>query len=39
MWPYASGESRFIDGFHAAIMSKTVRGWLEDPDAHFEAIE
>lgn len=32
-------DHRFIDGFHAAIMSKVVRQWLEDPEKHFGPIE
>jgi pyruvate dehydrogenase E2 component (dihydrolipoamide acetyltransferase) len=28
-------DHRFIDGYHAAVMSRTLRRWLEDPDEHF----
>lgn len=31
-------DHRFIDGFHAAVMSRTLREWLESPDDHYEAI-
>ena len=26
------------DGFHAAMMSKIVRKWLEDPFEHFDKV-
>jgi pyruvate/2-oxoglutarate dehydrogenase complex dihydrolipoamide acyltransferase (E2) component len=31
----ATFDHRVLDGAHAAIMSKTIRAWLEDPYAHF----
>jgi pyruvate/2-oxoglutarate dehydrogenase complex dihydrolipoamide acyltransferase (E2) component len=34
----ATFDHRFIDGFHAAMMSKIVRQWLEDPFEHFDKI-
>jgi pyruvate/2-oxoglutarate dehydrogenase complex dihydrolipoamide acyltransferase (E2) component len=34
----ATFDHRFIDGFHAAQMSKIVRAWLEDPFEHFDKL-
>ncbi len=34
----ATFDHRFIDGFHAAQMSKIVREWLEDPFEHFDKL-
>jgi pyruvate/2-oxoglutarate dehydrogenase complex dihydrolipoamide acyltransferase (E2) component len=34
----ATFDHRFIDGFHAAVMAKTVRHWLENPYETFGAI-
>ena len=34
----ATFDHRFIDGYHAAVMSRTVRSWLQSPDEHFGAI-
>ncbi len=36
----ATFDHRFIDGFHAAIMSKVIRKWLADPESeeHFGPI-
>jgi pyruvate/2-oxoglutarate dehydrogenase complex dihydrolipoamide acyltransferase (E2) component len=34
----ATFDHRFIDGFHAAIMSRVLRKWLEDPYEHFDKI-
>jgi len=34
----ATFDHRFIDGFHAAVMARTLRRWLEDPYKHFGAI-
>jgi len=34
----ATFDHRFIDGFHAAVMSKTLREWMELPDEHFGPI-
>jgi len=34
----ATFDHRFIDGFHAATMSKIVRKWLEDPFEHFDKL-
>jgi len=34
----ATFDHRFIDGFHAAIMSKTLRTWFAEPDEHFGPI-
>lgn len=33
-----SFDHRFIDGFHAALMSKILREWLEKPYEHFDAL-
>jgi pyruvate/2-oxoglutarate dehydrogenase complex dihydrolipoamide acyltransferase (E2) component len=34
----ATFDHRFIDGFHAAVMARTVRRWLENPAECFGAI-
>lgn len=34
----ATFDHRFIDGMHAAAMSRTLRAWLEHPDEHFGPI-
>jgi pyruvate/2-oxoglutarate dehydrogenase complex dihydrolipoamide acyltransferase (E2) component len=34
----ATFDHRFIDGFHAANMSKIVRAWLERPFEHFDRV-
>jgi pyruvate/2-oxoglutarate dehydrogenase complex dihydrolipoamide acyltransferase (E2) component len=34
----ATFDHRFIDGFHAAMMSKTLRAWVEHPEEHFGSI-
>jgi pyruvate dehydrogenase E2 component (dihydrolipoamide acetyltransferase) len=34
----ATFDHRVIDGFHAAVMSRTLRAWMERPDAHFGAV-
>ena len=34
----ATFDHRFIDGFHAAIMSQVVHQWFADPDRYFGAI-
>lgn len=33
----ATFDHRFIDGVHAAVLSRVVRQWLESPDEHFGA--
>jgi len=35
----ASFDHRFIDGFHASVLSKTLRSMLEDPFSNFDSIE
>jgi pyruvate dehydrogenase E2 component (dihydrolipoamide acetyltransferase) len=35
----ATFDHRFIDGFHAATMSRVLRKWLEHPYASFDKIE
>ncbi|WP_434389093.1 2-oxo acid dehydrogenase subunit E2 [Melittangium boletus] len=35
----ATFDHRFIDGLHAAILSKTLRELLEDPFAHFDPLD
>lgn len=35
---HATFDHRFIDGYHAAVMSKVAHAWMEDPDAHFGPI-
>lgn len=34
----ATFDHRFIDGFHAATMSRILKAWMENPDDHFDAI-
>jgi pyruvate/2-oxoglutarate dehydrogenase complex dihydrolipoamide acyltransferase (E2) component len=34
----ATFDHRILDGAHAAVMSRTLRAWFEDPFNHFEAI-
>ncbi len=34
----ATFDHRFIDGFHAAAMSRTMKKWLADPYQHFGPI-
>lgn len=34
----ATFDHRFIDGFHASIMSKMLREWLEKPYEHFDKL-
>jgi pyruvate dehydrogenase E2 component (dihydrolipoamide acetyltransferase) len=34
----ATFDHRFIDGFHAAVMSRVLRAWLEDPFEHFDRL-
>lgn len=34
----ATFDHRFIDGFHAASMSRILKAWMENPDDHFDAI-
>jgi pyruvate dehydrogenase E2 component (dihydrolipoamide acetyltransferase) len=34
----ATFDHRFIDGFHAAVMSRVLRQWLEHPYDHFDKI-
>ena len=35
----ATFDHRVVDGFHASVMSKVLRAWLERPFEHFDAIE
>jgi pyruvate/2-oxoglutarate dehydrogenase complex dihydrolipoamide acyltransferase (E2) component len=35
----ASFDHRYIDGFHASVMSKTLRRMLENPFEHFDKLE
>lgn len=35
----ATFDHRLIDGFHAAIMSKVLREWLEHPFENFDTLE
>ncbi len=35
----ATFDHRFIDGFHAAVMSRVLRAWLERPFEHFDALD
>jgi pyruvate/2-oxoglutarate dehydrogenase complex dihydrolipoamide acyltransferase (E2) component len=34
----ATFDHRYIDGFHAAAMSRILKRWMEDPEAHFGPI-
>lgn len=34
----ATFDHRFIDGFHAATMSRVLRKWLENPYEHFDKL-
>ncbi len=35
----ASFDHRFIDGFHASVLSKTLREFIENPFQNFDRIE
>jgi pyruvate dehydrogenase E2 component (dihydrolipoamide acetyltransferase) len=35
----ATFDHRFIDGFHAAAMSRILRQWMEHPFEHFDKLE
>ena len=35
----ATFDHRFIDGFHAAVMSRVIRQWMEHPFDHFDPID
>jgi pyruvate dehydrogenase E2 component (dihydrolipoamide acetyltransferase) len=35
----ATFDHRIIDGFHAAVMSRVLRAWLERPYDHFDALD
>ncbi len=34
----ATFDHRFIDGFHASVMSRLLRQWLENPFEHFDKL-
>jgi pyruvate/2-oxoglutarate dehydrogenase complex dihydrolipoamide acyltransferase (E2) component len=34
----ATFDHRFIDGFHASVMSRILKQWIEDPFEHFDKI-
>ena len=34
----ATFDHRFIDGFHASVMSRVLRQWIEHPFEHFDQI-
>ena len=34
----ATFDHRFIDGFHAAVMSRVLKEWLEKPYEHFDKV-
>ncbi len=34
----ATLDHRVIDGFHAARITRVLREWMEDPEAHFDAL-
>lgn len=35
----ATLDHRIIDGFHAARIAGVLREWIENPDAHFDALD
>jgi pyruvate dehydrogenase E2 component (dihydrolipoamide acetyltransferase) len=35
----ASFDHRFIDGFHASVLSKTMREMLENPFERFDTLD
>lgn len=35
----ATFDHRFIDGYHASVMSKVIHSWLEDPVRHFGPVD
>ncbi len=35
----ATLDHRVIDGFHASVMAKVLREWMENPDEHFDGLE
>jgi pyruvate dehydrogenase E2 component (dihydrolipoamide acetyltransferase) len=34
----ATFDHRFIDGFHASVMSRVLKEWIEDPFEHFDKL-
>jgi pyruvate dehydrogenase E2 component (dihydrolipoamide acetyltransferase) len=36
---HATFDHRLIDGAHAAVLSRVVRTWLEQPFAHFDPLD
>ena len=36
---HATFDHRFVDGFHAAAMSKVLHQWFHDPEKYFGSIE
>jgi pyruvate dehydrogenase E2 component (dihydrolipoamide acetyltransferase) len=36
---HATFDHRFIDGFHASVMSRILRQWLEHPYEHFDRLD
>ena len=34
----ATFDHRFIDGFHASVMSRVLKQWIEHPFEHFDKI-
>jgi pyruvate dehydrogenase E2 component (dihydrolipoamide acetyltransferase) len=35
----ATFDHRFIDGYHASVMSRVLRAWLEHPYEHFDKLD
>ena len=35
---HATFDHRFIDGFHASVMSRVMRKWMENPFEHFDPL-
>lgn len=35
----ATFDHRIIDGFHASVMSRVLRAWMEHPYEHFDKLD
>lgn len=38
MHVHATFDHRFIDGFHASVMARVLRAWMEHPFEHFDKL-
>ena len=36
---HATFDHRLIDGYHASVMSRCLKRFLEDPGAHFDKLD